>query len=345
MFILDDKTNSLVRDPSKTDNWTGRRKRVRKGSNLGNISTSESSSESDFQEAHTKLYTEGSRAAARRKLARIALPDVFLTAFSLAALKHPVNDALRPDPQSYSEAIRSPDSRQWGEAIQAEYDSLIENGTWKTATLPPGRKALTTKWVLKKKLGPTGDILKYKARMVARGFQQVEGYDYTETYSGVVKAASYRLLFTLMTLNNWTCHQMDVSTAFLNGDVTEEIYIHLPQGYPQAGKVLRLLKALYGLKQSPRLWYQKLRQWLFGDGWEISKYNECVFYNWKRILIITVYVDDIDIFGPSDEHIVKFKEVIAKAFKMTDAGRASWYLGMQLEWLPNGLHIHQSSFI
>lgn len=142
----------------------------------------------------------------------------------------------------------------------------MENNTWEVVDLPAGRKALTTKWVLKKKLGAHGELLKYKARMVARGFQQVEGYDYTETYSGVVKASAYRLLFALTVLNKWTCHQMDVSTAFLNGEVFEDIYIYPPQGYPHPGKVLQLRKALYGLKQSPRQWYRKLRQWLLDNG-------------------------------------------------------------------------------
>ena len=334
----------IVRDPTKTNNLATKKRPPRQRS-PGGMSTSASSSESDFETARARIMTEESRAATRQKLMEHTLPDAFLTAFSLAALRNPVDMALQPDPQSYSEAMKSPDSQKWMEAIQAEYDSLIENGTWKIAVLPAGRKALTTKWVLKKKLGPNGEVLKYKARMVARGFQQVEGYDYTETYSGVVKAAAYRLLFALMILNNWTCHQMDVSTAFLNGDVLEEIYIHPPQGYPHRGKVFRLLKALYGLKQSPRLWYRKLRQWLVSNGWEISKYDECVFYNEARQLVMTVYVDDINIFGPSDQHIVPFKENIGRAFQMTDAGRASWYLGMQLQWMPEGLHIHQNGFI
>ena len=344
MYMLDGTTGDLVRDPTKTKNET-LKKRGRKIHSLGDMSTSDSNSDTDFETAHARIMTEDSRQATRQRLMNHTLPEAFVTALSLTALQDPVNNALRPDPQSYTEAMKSPDSRKWVEAIQAEYDSLMENGTWKVAVLPAGRKALTTKWVLKKKLGPAGEIVKYKARMVARGFQQVEGYDYTETYSGVVKAAAYRLLFALTVLNGWTCHQMDVATAFLNGDVLEEIYIHPPQGYPHPGKVLRLLKALYGLKQSPRLWYRKLRQWLLDNGWEISKYDECVFYNKARQLIMTVYVDDINIFGPSDDHINSFKKEIARAFKMTDAGRASWYLGMQLVWLAEGLHIHQNGFI
>ena len=344
MFRIDDLTGEIVRKVDKTDNLRPT-KRARPNTTIENMSTSESSSDEGNKRSRAKKVTEESRMAAREKLMSVKLSETFMAALSLTALQTPVDNALRPDPQSYTEAIKSPDSRLWREAIQAEYDSLMENGTWKIAVLPPGRKALTTKWVLKKKLGPNGEVVKYKARMVARGFQQVEGYDYTETYSGVVKAAAYRLLFALMVLNGWTCHQMDVATAFLNGDVLEEIYIHPPQGYPHPGKVLRLLKALYGLKQSPRLWYRKLKQWLLQNGWEISKYDECVFYNTARQLIITVYVDDINIFGPSDEPIISFKAEIAGAFKMTDAGRASWYLGMQLVWLANGLHIHQNGFI
>ena len=346
MFMLDENTGELVRNPDKTDNLTrSKRPRGKKGHARYYDPTLESTSESDQEETRVDIYSEEARAEARKRLRVHKLPEAFMAAMSLTALQQPIDNALRPDPQSYLEAMKSPDKQKWKEAIQNEYDSLIENGTWQIANLPQGRKALTTKWILKKKLGPDGSIQKYKARMVARGFQQIEGYDYTETYSGVVKTAAYRLLFALTVLNNWTCHQMDVSTAFLNGEVFEEIYIHPPQGYPHPGKVLRLLKALYGLKQSPRLWYRKLRQWLLRNNWKISKYDECVFYSSSRQLIVSVYVDDINIFGPSDEHIIPFKLEIGKVFKMTDAGRASWYLGMQLDWLPNGLHIHQNGFV
>lgn len=267
-----------------------------------------------------------------------------LMAVSLATIGNPSQVGLLPDPQTFTEAMRSPDADEWRKAVSAEYNSLLENDTFEVVPLPPGRKALTTKWVLRKKLGPMNEILKHKARMVARGFQQVEGYDYTETYSGVVKASAYRLLFALMVKQRWTCHQLDVVTAFLNGDMYEEVYITPPQGYPQPGKVLKLKKALYGLKQSPRMWYRKLRQWLLENNWSISKYDECVFFHSRKQLIITVYVDDINVFGPSEEYIKPFKDDIARAFKVTDAGRASWYLGMQIDWRSNGLHIHQSGF-
>ena len=197
MFKRDEQSGLLTPDKTLTKNES--KKKSTQKRKKGEMSDS---SGSDFETAHARIFTEESRARTREKLMSIKLPEAFLTAMSLAAISTPVDDALRPDPQSYLEAMRSADRQKWKDAIQAEYDSLLENGTWRVALLPPGRKALTTKWVLKKKLGPSGEIIKYKARMVARGFQQVEGYDYTETYSGVIKASAYRLLFTLMILNN-----------------------------------------------------------------------------------------------------------------------------------------------
>lgn len=333
-----------------------RERRARAKANLEDTSDSETPNDEDessveHDDEHVERALTLGRLETRQRLANVQLPENFLVygsmpiiPISLLAIEPRIATALLPDPQSYTEAMKAPDAEKWRQAIQQEYDSLIENQTWTVVDLPQGRKALTAKWVLKKKIGPAGEVLKYKARLVARGFQQVEGYDYTETYSGVVKAAAYRLLFALLALHGWTCEQMDVVTAFLNGDIYEEIYMHPPQGYQHKGKVLRLLKALYGLKQSPRLWYRKLRQWLVENGWVISKYDECVFYHPQQVLIITVYVDDINIFGPTKEHIQPFKEQIAKAFKMTDAGRAAWYLGMQLDWHDKGVHIHQHGY-
>jgi hypothetical protein len=126
---------------------------------------------------------------------------ILLTA-ALSALLPYIDLATAPVPQSYRAATSGPESVHWQQAIQDEYKSLIDNNTWEVATLPKGRKALTTKWVLKRKLGPDGKISRYKARMVARGFQQQEGFDFTETYSGVVKSASYRLIFAMIALHS-----------------------------------------------------------------------------------------------------------------------------------------------
>ncbi|SMY19984.1 unnamed protein product [Zymoseptoria tritici ST99CH_1A5] len=277
-------------------------------------------------------------------------PDAFhvdngtVDLITLAAYGIPINWWLAPEPQSYNEAVTGGESSEWLEAIQDEYNSLLENETWTVVDLPKGRKPLTTKWVLKRKLKPSGGILKRKARMVARGFQQVEGFDFTETYSGVVKSASYRSLFALAALYGWHVHQMDVSTAFLNGDLEEEVYIQPPEGYPEPGKVLRLKKALYGLKQAPRAWYKKFRTWLLQQGWIVSEYDECVFYHPRSKLVLTVYVDDINIFGSDLSLILAFKRDISARFKMTDEGEASFYLGIEINRTGKDITLRQTGF-
>ena len=124
---------------------------------------------------------------------------------------------------------------------------------------PHDRKIVGCKWVFRYKLGSDGQIEKYKARLVAQGFSQVEGIDYNETFAPVTKFNSIRLLLALSARYDWEIHQMDVKSAFLNGELNEEIYMRVPPGYKAApGTVWRLKKALYGLKQASREWYKKL---------------------------------------------------------------------------------------
>ncbi|XMA17431.1 hypothetical protein WAI453_010222 [Rhynchosporium graminicola] len=180
--------------------------------------------------------------------------------------------------------------------------------------MPKDRKPLTTKWTFRKKLGGEGEITRYKARMVARGFQQIEGFDFTETYSNVVKAASYRILFAMTALYGWHCYQIDITTAFLNGDIDEEIYIRAPEGYPES----------HGIKA--------------------SEYDECVFIKQNPLLIITVYVDDINIFGPALSTIRDFMQQISSKFPITGGDPVSYYLGMKVTQTRSGLHIGQSVY-
>ncbi|MFN7611034.1 MAG: reverse transcriptase domain-containing protein, partial [bacterium] len=134
------------------------------------------------------------------------------------------------EPQTYSEAVNSSDGQKWKEAIDEEYKSLIDNETWELVPRPAGRNIVSCKWVFKTKLGSDGQIDRYKARLVARGFTQVEGIDYQETYSPVVKMTSIRILLSLVAIFDLELHQMDVKTAFLNGKLDEEIYMQQPEG-------------------------------------------------------------------------------------------------------------------
>jgi hypothetical protein len=164
------------------------------------------------------------------------------------------------DDLSIQEALSGSEAASWREAMDSEYQSLIENGTWYLVPPPTDRKLVSCKWLLRKKFNADGTISRYKARLVARGFSQVPGMDYNETFSPVLRITSFRALLATATQFRLLVHQMDVRTAFLHGNLHEEIYMEQPPGYishDHPNYVCKLVKALYGLKQSPRQWYER----------------------------------------------------------------------------------------
>jgi len=163
-------------------------------------------------------------------------------------------------PSTYREAVSYSEVDQWKTAMKEEMQSLQKNETWELAQLPKGKKAIGCKWVYAKKDGfPDKKDVRYKARLVAKGYAQKEGIDYNEVFSPVVKHSSIRILLALVAQLNMELVQLDVKTAFLHGDLEEEIYMTQPEGFKVAGKeklVCKLKRSLYGLKQSPRQWYK-----------------------------------------------------------------------------------------
>lgn len=256
-------------------------------------------------------------------------------------------NSLGPEPHNRKTALASTEWSQWEQAMQEEYNSLLENKTWEVVDRPTNRKVLTGRWVFKRKLGSDGEVARHKARFVVRGFSQIYGLDFDETYASVVKSASYRILFALQARYGWKCHQMDIKTAFLNGDLEHEIFVEPPDGYPEASdQVLKLCKSLYGLKQAPRQWYFKLRAFLEENEWRVSNFDPSVFIKDNENLIMEVYVDDINIFGQNEDRILAMKRQLASRFNMTDLGLCAYYLGMHVHQEANGdVHLHQESYI
>jgi hypothetical protein len=143
----------------------------------------------------------------------------------------------------------------WRAAMKAEMDAVEKNRTRELADFPRGHRAITLKWVFKLKRDEVGAIIKHKACLVARGFLQREGIDFDDAFAPVAQMESVRLLLALAAQEGWRVHHMDVKSAFLNGDLKEEVYVHQPPGFAipdKEGKMLHLRKTLYGLRQAPR---------------------------------------------------------------------------------------------
>ena len=211
-------------------------------------------------------------------------------------------------PTSISEAYASLDADYWKEAVRSEMDSILANGTWEITDRPYGCKPVGCKWVFKKNLRPDGTIEKYKARLVAKSYTQKEGEYFFDTYSPVARLTTIRVLLSLAASHSLLVHQMDVKTAFLNGELDEEIYMDQPDGFVvpgQEAKVCKLLKSLYGLKQAPKQWHEKFERTLTAAGFIVNESDKCVYYRHGggEGVILCLYVDDILIFGTNLELI------------------------------------------
>ena len=260
-------------------------------------------------------------------------PDPLSLDYSALAMLSRANTAEPYEPKTYNEAISNSMQRmQWELAMDDEYKSLMDNKTWHLTTLPQGRTALRGKWVYALKRGPDGKVVRYKARWVVRGFEQREGLDYNETFASVVKPMSYKAILAIAAAMDWDLEQMDVKTAFLYGEVEEEIYVEQPTGYGkgQEGKVCRLNKALYGLKQSPRVWYNTFASFIKTIGFEPLDADSSVFIDTPSGTIVALYVDDLLITGPNKQDIQRVKDALNSHFHMTDLGPCCYWLGMSI---------------
>ena len=235
------------------------------------------------------------------------------------------------EPRSIKEAISSPEKLQWEKAMEVEMKSLKENEVWDLVELPKDRKAIGSKWVYKVKTGADGSIERYKARLVAQGFSQKYGDDYDETFCPVVRLESLRALIALAVQLGLKLHQVDVTTAFLNGELEEEVYMRQPEGFITDGEenlVCKLRKSIYGLKQSPRCWNTALDSHLKDIGFVQSVSDPCVYTDKEGdMFFIGVYVDDIILAGRSDKKIREVKDALARKFNIKDMGKLHYFLG------------------
>lgn len=212
------------------------------------------------------------------------------------------------EPRYYSQAAKDD---IWRGAMKHEVIAHEESGTWDIESLPPDKKAIGCHWIFKYKYNADGTIERPKARLVADGNKQVEGDDFAETFSPVVKMGTIRALLGLVAAKGWEVHQMDVHNAFLHGDLQEEVYMKLPPGFthPDPTKVCRLRKSLYGLRQAPRCWFDKLTTALTEYGFEpsYSDYSLFCYSKDSKELRVLIYVDDLVLASNDLALLTKFK--------------------------------------
>jgi hypothetical protein len=252
-------------------------------------------------------------------------------------------------PTTYEQAVNGNQSTQWKEAIEEELKAHDECETWRTVVYEPTMKVIDTKWVFNVKYNQNNVINRFKARLCAKGFAQEKGIDYEETFSPTARYDSIRVLLSIATKYDYEITQFDIKTAFLYGELTEDVYIHPPEGVAvEKNQVLKLNKALYGLKQAPRCWNKKFNMLLNKLGLRNCKGDNCVFIgefqNCKIFLLL--YVDDGLIMCENANIITKIIKELEAVFKIR-VFEPDVFIGLQIERdrSKKTMKIHQNKYI
>jgi hypothetical protein len=260
---------------------------------------------------------------------------------TFSAMSHIIDSETSCHGEATSEQV-------WQDAMTEEYQSILKNDVWDIVPRPKGKSVVTSKWIYKIKHAVDGSIEKYKARFVARGFSQVKGVDYDETFAPVARHTSIRSIIALVASMGWKLHQMDVKTVFLNGEIEDEVYIEKPEGFVIHNKkshVCRLKKALYGLKQAPCAWYEKMDGFLMSLGFSKSVVDPNLYYHivGNECLILVLYVDDLFLTG-SERLIAESKQALTTKFEMKDLGMMHYFLGLEVWQRTDEIFLSQGKY-
>lgn len=253
------------------------------------------------------------------------------------------------EPKTFEEVQKREDREQWMNAMKDELNSLKKIGTWDLVNIPDGRKPIGCKWVFKIKTDASGNIKKYKARLVAQGFNQKFGVDYDEVFAPVVRQTTFRMFLTLAGEKQMIVKQYDVKTAFLYGILHEDIYMKQPIGFElQNNKVCKLNRSIYGLKQSAKCWNEKLTNVFLTIGFQKGLADTCILKYFKdgEWIFILIYVDDILVATKSEDHQQFVKTFLKSEFEISDLGDINFYLGIKIEkGIDNYFAISQEKYI
>ena len=251
------------------------------------------------------------------------------------------------DPLYFKEAVKS---ANWRLAMDNEIKSIEKSKTWTLTELPTGAKRIGVKWAYKTKYNEHGKIDKHKAHLVAEGYSQKHEVDYTENFAPVARMDTVRMIIALAEQKDWKIFQLDVKSVFLHGELREYVYVEQPRGYEENGSdhlVYKLHKALYGLKQAPRAWFSQIEAHFIGEWFQRCDSEQTLFTKRSRegkIIIVSVYVDDLIFTSDDDALMSEFKNSILREFDMSDLGKMRFFLEIEVLQKSDGIYICQRKY-
>ena len=248
-------------------------------------------------------------------------------------------------PTNYQQAMESDEATDWKKAIDEELSSIHEHKVYSLVKPTSNSRVLDSRWVFVKKFDEQGQVEKFKARLVVKGYNQIYGIDFKDTFSPVTTYTTVRVLLAIAAQFGMKVKQLDVKTAFLHGEIDTVIYVKQPEGcHDGTDKVWLLHKSLYGLKQSPRLWHQKVKQVLAKFDLQPTLSDPCCFRSKNFELILALWVDDGLIIGKSEEKVNELLLFLQSQFNIK-SGNIGKYVGLEITQLNECIYIKEKSYI
>lgn len=268
-------------------------------------------------------------------------------------------DEIESIPSDFNTAWNGKDRHHWRPSIIDELESLQDNSTWHAVNIGSDTETIDTKWVFKKKLRADGSI-RYKTRLVCRGYNQEYGKNYFNSYAPTLSLGSLRTLIGIAARHGYSIQNYDISCAYTYGKIDAEIFLDVPEGYipknekeaaflkTPGRKALKLDRSLYGLVQSGYIWNNTLKDFLMSQGFKPLGSDSCIFVKKVngRDIIMGVYVDDLIILHKNHDDLADFTKALEKRFKFKNLGKIQKTLGIEVDHNPDGSYsIHQQTYI
>lgn len=253
------------------------------------------------------------------------------------------------EPRTYQEAVSGPQCAEWKSAMAEEMQAHLDNGTWDIVELPPGRKAIGSKWIYKCKADEDGNLVRFKARLVAQGFCQKYGTDYDLVFAPVVKQFTFRTMLVVACKRKMLTKHIDVKTAYLHGQLQEEIFMRQPPGYEsgEPKEVCRLRRSIYGLKQAARVWNAKIDEVLKRMGFNQSTADPCLYIRRRagKSIFVLIYVDDVIVICYTEEEFAEVAQALKQNFTISVMGNLRFFLGIRVRLNDGRYCIDQQAYL